>query len=251
MVWLLFLREWCTKPQLNQKALEVLALKAGKPRIELARSGRHHISLVVRVSFGDISFLFTGDAEKKEEEEILKKYEEELRSTVLKAGHHGSDSSSSLDFVQAVSPEYAVICVGEGNEYGLPDYKAMKNLTDSGAALYRTDLHGTVVMRSDGKDIVVETEKEPTESVLSEPTKEWRERTGEKEEEREREEGEEGEEGKAEEPYSYVVNERTRKFHYVWCSAGENISEQNRSEYTGTRDELLEQGYSACGKCQP
>ncbi|HHU63743.1 MAG TPA: MBL fold metallo-hydrolase [Clostridiales bacterium] len=107
-------------------------------------------SIVAKLTFGDISFMFTGDAEQYSEEQVLgKNYN--LSSTVLKVGHHGSSTSSSTAFLEAVSPEVAVIMVGEDNDYGHPHDEVLERLAEEGTEVYRTDVHGTVVITTDGR----------------------------------------------------------------------------------------------------
>lgn len=114
-------------------------------------------SVVVRLSFGKNSFLFTGDAEKKAENDMIKSGMN-LKADVLKVGHHGSKSSSSKDFLKAVHPQYAVISVGD-NSYGLPKKAVIKRIEKLGAAVYRTDRYGTVVFYSDGEQLTVHTQR--------------------------------------------------------------------------------------------
>ncbi len=115
-------------------------------------------SAVVKLSYGSSSFLFCGDAGTKVEKEILsdKAY---LSSDVIKIGHHGSNTSSSEKFLTAVSPMYAVICVGKDNSYGHPSEKIINRLEDLDAKVYRTDQNGTITFLSDGNNITVTTEK--------------------------------------------------------------------------------------------
>jgi beta-lactamase superfamily II metal-dependent hydrolase len=114
----------------------------------------NHYSAVLRLTYGDTSFLFTGDAESISENEMLKAGNN-LSADVLKIGHHGSDSSTTADFLKAVSPSIAVISVGQGNSYGHPAQNTLDKLAASGVTVYRTDEAGTVVIQSDGKSITV------------------------------------------------------------------------------------------------
>lgn len=113
-------------------------------------------SAVVRLAYGDTSFLFMGDAEEESEEEILST-NANLKSDVLKVGHHGSSSSTSSEFLKAVDPSYAIICVGEDNDYGHPHKETIERLGD--IPTYRTDLNGTIVITSDGNSLNINTEK--------------------------------------------------------------------------------------------
>lgn len=115
-------------------------------------------SIVLKVTYGDTSFLFTGDAERDEEEEILNSGAN-LKSTVLKVGHHGSDTSTSYPFLREVMPQYSVISCEKGNSYGHPHKETLSRLNDAGTEILRTDESGTVVMTSDGSRVTVQTEK--------------------------------------------------------------------------------------------
>lgn len=116
-------------------------------------------SVVSRFDFGNKSILVTGDAEEKAEKDILQSGAY-LNADILKVGHHGSDTSSSKAFLEAVSPEVAVVCVGEGNKYGHPMAETFTKLNALGAKTYRTDLNSSVIVTIDGEKITVTCEKE-------------------------------------------------------------------------------------------
>lgn len=123
----------------------------GGAQCQFAADGRgfddaNNASLILRVEYQAVSVLFTGDAEAPAEARALENGFP-LASTVLKVGHHGSDTSTSDAFLAAVQPEIAVISVGEGNSYGHPAAETLKKLT---CQVYRTDEMGTVVLASDG-----------------------------------------------------------------------------------------------------
>lgn len=109
-------------------------------------------SIVLKINFGNNSFLFTGDAEAISEMEMVKKGLD-LKVDVLKVGHHGSNSSTCANFLEKVSPKYAVISVGKGNSYGHPGSSTMSRLKSKGVQVYRTDENGTVIVTSNGKNI--------------------------------------------------------------------------------------------------
>lgn len=115
-------------------------------------------SIVLKITYGNTSFLFTGDAESDEEEEILNSGAD-LKSTVLKVGHHGSRTSTSYPFLREVMPQYAVISVEKGNSYGHPNEETLSKLSDAGVEVYRTDESGDIVMTSDGNSISITTSK--------------------------------------------------------------------------------------------
>lgn len=120
----------------------------------------NNYSAVVKITYGENAFLFTGDAEKPAENEMLDNDYESLDCDIIKVGHHGSNTSSSIDFLEAVSPCYAVISCGEGNSYGHPHKEPLHRLASVGAEVYRTDLDGTVTIICDGKNgFEVNTEK--------------------------------------------------------------------------------------------
>jgi competence protein ComEC len=106
-------------------------------------------SAVVRLTYHKVSFLFTGDAERIAEQEMIGR-QSNLRANVLKVGHHGSSSSSHAAFMRQVAPEVAVISVGINNPYHHPSLATMKRLERMGVQIYRTDLHGTIQVITDG-----------------------------------------------------------------------------------------------------
>ncbi len=115
-------------------------------------------SAVVRVTYGDTGFLFEGDAEAENEKEMLAGGCD-LKADVLKVGHHGSDYSTTAAFIKAVSPKYAVISVGAGNSYGHPSNTVINRLYEYGTEMvYRTDINGTVIAKSDGETVTITTD---------------------------------------------------------------------------------------------
>lgn len=114
-------------------------------------------SIVLRLTFGDTSFLLMGDAQKEEESDLLESGSE-LSADVLKVGHHGSSTSTTEALLNAVKPKYAVISVTNDTS-GLPKKDTLKRLDAAGTKVYRTDISGTVIFLSDGSNITVVTEK--------------------------------------------------------------------------------------------
>ena len=112
----------------------------------------NNYSIVIKVTFGNNSFMFDGDAEDVSEKEMLSKGFD-VKADVLKVGHHGSSSSTTEEFLNAVNPKYAVISVGKGNTYGHPHESTMNRLKAHNIAVYRTDECGTIVAISDGNNI--------------------------------------------------------------------------------------------------
>ena len=109
-------------------------------------------SLVVKVIFGNTSFLFTGDAAWDAEQDMLESGMD-LSATVLKVGHHGSVTSSSQEFLTAVNPKYAIISVGQDNKYGHPADETILKLQRMRVSVFRTDQQGTIVFTSDGSNM--------------------------------------------------------------------------------------------------
>lgn len=118
-----------------------------------------HDNLVVRIDYGSFSAIVTGDAETEHEHAMIRR-EERLDATVLQLGHHGSHTSSSPEFLHAVSPQVAVYSAGAANSYGHPHDVVTQRVTGLGIALYGTDRHGTIRITSDGQDHSLTTEIE-------------------------------------------------------------------------------------------
>ncbi len=118
-----------------------------------AASGTNNSSMVLKLTHGDVSFLFMADAEQEVEHYLEDTYGAALDCTVLKVGHHGSSTSSSYGFLWHAMPDYAVISVGKDNSYDHPEISVLSRLRDSGAVLYRTDMQGDIVALSDGADV--------------------------------------------------------------------------------------------------
>jgi competence protein ComEC len=112
-------------------------------------------SIVFRLIYGQTNFLFMGDAEKEVEDELIKNGIP-AGAQVLKVAHHGSSDATSEDFLKIVSPRFAVIEVGRGNDFGHPSGRTIKKLERIGARVFRTDLDGTVHLISDGKKVDIE-----------------------------------------------------------------------------------------------
>ena len=139
---------------LGDAKIRVLGPLSEDPEIE------NNHSLAVRLTYGDTSFLFCGDAQEEEEREIAQGAYD-CRSDVLHVNHHGSNSSSSSLFLEKVQPRWAVISCGADNDYGHPGAYALGRLEKSGAEVLRTDRMGTVRFISDGSEIAVSCERNP------------------------------------------------------------------------------------------
>lgn len=191
----------------------------------------NNTSIVIRIVYGDTSFLFTGDAEQETEEKILETGQD-IESTVLKVGHHGSSTSTSQAFLDAVSPTYAVISCGKDNSYGHPHSETLAKLASAGVEVLRTDELGDIYCTSDGTEVTFsygEYHKDADTSAAEIEEPQQPDTISE----------------------TYILNTNSRKFHRPDCSSTSQISDANREEYTGTREELIEQGYTPCGYCKP
>ena len=123
-------------------------------------------SVAVRIVYGDTAFVLTGDAQADAEADMCQSGLE-LQADVLKLGHHGSSTSTTREFLEAVSPEAVVVSCGQGNDYGYPHKRVMGRLAD--LAVYRTDEQGTIIAASDGERIVWNTQQLRRESAAQVP----------------------------------------------------------------------------------
>lgn len=205
-------------------------------------------SVAIRLEDGDTSFLFTGDASVDSEAEMIASGEA-LQSDVLVLGHHGSSTSSSGAFLDAVDPSAAVVSCGLSNSYGHPHREIMEAIQSRGCDLYRTDLQGTLTAVSDGSSITWSaqpctdyrsgeeleaagvTEKDSTSAVTptAAPSDDSSENT----------------------ESVYILNTRSKKFHRPSCDSVGTMSDKNKEESSLSREELIEQGYSPCQNCNP
>ena len=204
-------------------------------------SDANNTSIVLKILYGETSFLFTGDAEREAEQTILNSGAD-LSATVLKVGHHGSDTSTTYPFLREIMPQYAVISVGTGNSYGHPTDDTLSRLRDADVQIYRTDLHVDIYLTSDGTTVTITTDKTATDDQIltsgeiivtesePEPVIQPEVSAG---------------------SMDYVLNTNSKKFHYPSCSSVKQMSEKNKAYYTGTRDEVIAMGYDPCGNCHP
>ena len=117
------------------------------------RPNLNNTSIAIRIQHGEVSFFFAGDAEKDAEGEMVRQYGGFLRSTLLKTGHHGSETSSSQEFLEVVRPGYAVISVGLFNKFGHPSADVVNRLHNVPAEVCRTDEEGAFMFESDGRTL--------------------------------------------------------------------------------------------------
>ncbi len=127
--------------------------------------GLNENSIVIKLTYHNVSFLFMGDAGFPEERTLMSSGAD-LKSDVLKVPHHGSKYSSSAAFLSKVHPEVSVIEVGKNNDYGHPAPRTLKRLEKTGTVIYRTDIDGNIVVRSDGTDFTVITQCPKTERTF-------------------------------------------------------------------------------------
>lgn len=126
-------------------------------------------SIILMIEFGEVSFLLTGDAEILNEKELVSSGAD-IKANVLQVGHHGSSSSTSVEFIKAVAPDYGVISVGKGNKYGHPSDATLKTLNDNSVKVFRTDESGTIVATTDGYSITFNTTPSTFKETPSNPT---------------------------------------------------------------------------------
>jgi beta-lactamase superfamily II metal-dependent hydrolase len=119
-------------------------------------------SIVLRITYGDIKILLTGDLGYVGER-LLLKVGTDVRSQILKVAHHGENDTSSYEFLQHVKPEIAIISVGRINKFALPHKEVLNRLIQIGAKIYRTDLSGNIILRTDGRTYSIETVKSENE----------------------------------------------------------------------------------------
>ncbi len=186
-------------------------------------------SVVVRLDFKDFSCLFTGDIEKEREGQLLTDSRSNLNVDILKVAHHGSSSSSSPQFIKLVGPEIAVICCGQSNKYGHPHQETISLLQGLGIEIYQTDLSGTILVKTDGMDYQIFTEKESNRAppVLKTETK-----TTETQE------------------YKYAASRKSEVFHYINCFYVARIKPGNLILFK-TREGAIASARRPCRKCKP
>lgn len=230
-------------------------------------------SIVLKVSFGATSFLFTGDAERAEEQDLLNAGVN-LQSTVLKVGHHGSDTSTSYPFLRAVAPQYAVISVGTGNSYGHPTEAVLSRLRDAGVTTFRTDMQGETTAVSDGQTVNFSTAKNAAAETLAKAGagQNANQASGTGSAAQNAGSGNAaagaaggaalasanagggnagGAAGATATAGNYVLNTNSHKFHLPDCPSVESISPKNRKDVNESREQIISEGYTPCKRCNP
>lgn len=186
-------------------------------------------SAVLHIRYGDTAFLLAGDADKESEAAMLRSGAD-LSADVLKVGHHGSHDATSSAFLETVNPDYAVISVGAGNDYGHPHQETLNKLKQFGVQVLRTDLMGTIVFTSDGRTLKCE----PGGTAFNSAGLTEDQRSVQKNEKRT-------------EAY-YIGNKRSKKFHRPDCPV--LPVPQNRVIFK-SREDAVASGYEPCGRCKP
>lgn len=228
-----------TKPEVGSTyALGEAEFTIVSPREKSYGTNSNNYSVGLRLVFGNNSFLFTGDAEEEAEQDMLESGQE-LSADVFKAGHHGSSTANTEEFLELVHPKAVVISCGENNSYGHPHAEVLNELRSRGTDIYRTDEQGTIVASSDGETI--------TWNCANSESWQAGEPTGSSKETQETAEVDEtgGLEG------AYIVNENTRRFHHPSCSSVNEMKTKNRRDTQDSREQLIEAGYQPCGRCHP
>ena len=203
-------------------------------------------SVGVRLTYGDNSFVMCGDAENQAEEDIIKNGAV-LKADVLKAGHHGSSTSTSDAFLKKVSPSWVVIQCGKGNSYGHPHKETMEKLKKAGCQVLRTDEEGTITAFSDGKTITWST---GTAAVPGTSAGSGGNQTA-AIPDTDNGAAAENEAGNPSTRSSYVINTNTGKFHRPDCASATQMKPENRKDVAASRDELVQEGYEPCKQCKP
>lgn len=178
-------------------------------------------SIVVRLDYGDTSFLFTGDMEVAAENDMLDYWSgnsDIFHVDVLKVGHHGSDTSTGYRFLYEVDPTYGVIPVGKDNSYGHPHAEPLSRLRDAGVTLLRTDELGHILAVSDGKEITFTWGNQTAQPEAVEPA----------------------------EPQVFIGNKNSKKLHSEDCGS---LPGENNRVYFDSYQQAIAEGYEPHGTC--
>lgn len=208
-------------------------------------------SVAIRLTAGDVSFLITGDAEVESEAEMVKSGLP-LESTVYVAGHHGSASSSSWDFLQKAVPEYVVISCGAGNSYGHPHAETMEKLQSMEIPVFRTDKQGTVTVSTDGTSLTWSAD--PCNDYSSGDPDDKPARPAGSGQPALPEENAPDQEAAESGSHTYILNTNSKLIHMPDCKSVTDMSEANKQTWSGeSYDKCLEEhpGYRGCKSCDP
>ncbi len=278
---------------LNEQNINIIVPKAGD-NFKLGSASVHILSgsknfndpnndsIVLKVTYGSTSFLFTGDSEREAEQALLDSGAN-LSSTVLHVGHHGSDTSTTYPFLREIMPEYGVISVGSKNTYGHPTDGVLSKLRDADVKVLRTDMQGDIIFTSNGSSLSFTTERntnvdtlasvskdKPTSAPTPKPSSTTQAKPTETtaptkepvttESSAPETKTPETEVLKATSPPTvvevpvgskYILNTSSKKIHYPNCHSVKKMSEKNKKASDQSRDELISSGYDPCGNCNP
>src|SRR5690554_2656060 len=159
----------------------------------------NNCSVVILMQYEDVKFLFTGDAEEAAETSILSSFDN-INAQILKVGHHGSRTSTTSSFLSAITPKIAIIMCGENNRYGHPHNETISKIKQENIKIYRTDIHGNIIIDTNGKNYEIKTEKNITETLTNQKEKEG----------------------------LYIGSISSDKYHYPSCRWAKNIKEENK-----------------------
>lgn len=140
-------------------SLQIKILNTYEPR-----KNNNQSSIVLKITYDHIDFLLMADVEKEQEKELQKEYH--LQADIVKIAHHGSRTSSSLEFLQAVDPKIALITYSKQNKYGHPVKRVIENLNQINAFIYSTAVFGNIIIQTDGQNFLIIPEKSPIDGLL-------------------------------------------------------------------------------------
>jgi len=121
-------------------------------------------SIVLKMTYNEMDFLFMGDATIKQEKKLMEKYD--IQSEIMKVAHHGSDTSTSLEFLREINPQIAILTFSVDNDYGHPVERVVENLDRIEANVYSTASFGDIIIRTNGKNFFVFPSRDPTDNLL-------------------------------------------------------------------------------------
>lgn len=215
--------------EIKNKGLEINLAKAGHVLIDegslkyeiLAPNRENYektndFSIVSKISYGENSFLFTGDAEKTAEEDMLGKGYS-LASDVLKVGHHGGRTSTIEHFLKKVNPKYGIISLGKDNSYGHPHKETLEKLQNENVEILKTDELGTIIMISDGENIKILRNNDNVKKLKGDSSKDY-----------------------------YIGNKNTKIYHHFQCNS--LPGEKNQIIFK-TKEEAERKGFKPHEKC--
>lgn len=211
--------------------------------VNTIESDPNNSSIVMKVDYGNTAFLFSGDAE-QEVERVIIEAGCDISCTVMKVPHHGSDTSLSYRWLNESMPKYGVISVGKDNQYGHPMEDTLSKLRDADVIVYRTDMQGHIICISDGNNVEFVVQKNQNVNTLENSNSDLQKEIAIEHEDEIKTESQ-GEQVK------YILNTNTKKIHYPSCSSVDQMKEKNKQETDLSKQELISQGYSPCGKCKP